>query len=210
MLPPMRIGEWNELGRSRQLLQRQLGELGAAEFAAHVTVNENNGRLRIFVATDVGRSWGDGGTTVEGTAAAIAAWLTRSDSSGLGGEVPPPPATPGTCLTWSRPDAADTEVVDCAQPHLFEQAGSVTLAADMALPDDRQWRQLVNERCTPVVVDYLGGKFDPDGRFRVGALKPSPAKWADGDRGVRCFLWISDQDLRRSMKDAGPGVLRVR
>ena len=38
---------------------------------------------------------------------------------------PAPPATPGTCLTWSRPDAADTAVVDCAQPHLFEQAGAV-------------------------------------------------------------------------------------
>jgi len=54
MLPPMRIGEWNELGRSRLLLQRQLGELGAAEFASHVTVNADNGRLRIFVATDTG------------------------------------------------------------------------------------------------------------------------------------------------------------
>jgi hypothetical protein len=100
--------------------------------------------------------------------------------------VPPPPATPGTCLMWSRPDAADTEVVECAQPHLFEQAGSVTLATEMALPDDRQWRQIVNERCEPVVLEYLGGKFDPDGRFRVGALKPSPSKWADGDRELRC------------------------
>jgi hypothetical protein len=54
MLPPMRIGEWNELGRSRQLLQRQIGELGAAEFAAHVTVNTDNGRLRVYVATDTG------------------------------------------------------------------------------------------------------------------------------------------------------------
>jgi hypothetical protein len=54
MLPPMRIGEWNELGRSRLLLQRQLGELGAAEFASHVTVNPDTGRLRIFVATDTG------------------------------------------------------------------------------------------------------------------------------------------------------------
>lgn len=54
MLPPMRIGEWNELGRSRLLLQRQLGELGAAEFASHVTINEDNGRLRILVATDTG------------------------------------------------------------------------------------------------------------------------------------------------------------
>jgi Septum formation len=118
---------------------------------------------------------------VLGTLAALPA------SGGAGvREVPPPPATPGTCLMWKRPDAADTEVVDCAQPHLFEQAGSVTLATDMALPDDRQWRQIVNERCQPVVLQYLGGKFDPDGRYRVGALKPSPAKWAEGDRELRC------------------------
>lgn len=103
-------------------------------------------------------------------------------------EVPPPPATPGTCLTWSRADAADTEVVDCSQPHLFEQAGTVLLADQNDLPDDRGWRQLVNERCSPVVLAYLDGKFDPDGRFRVGALKPSPAKWADGDRELRCGL----------------------
>jgi hypothetical protein len=103
-------------------------------------------------------------------------------------EVPPPPSTPGTCLTWTRPDAADTAAVDCAQPHLFEQAGSITLTDQVALPDDRQLRQLVTERCTPVVVTYLGGKFDPVGRYRVGALKPSPAKWEQGDRELRCGL----------------------
>jgi Septum formation len=103
-------------------------------------------------------------------------------------EVPAPPATPGTCLMWTRPDAADTSVVDCAEPHLFEQAGSVTLVDQTTLPDDRQWRQLVNERCNPVVLEYLGGRFDPDGRYRIGALKPSPAKWAEGDRELRCGL----------------------
>ena len=50
----MKIGEWDNLGRARGLVQRQLGELGAAEHAAHVTVNADNGRLRIFVATDAG------------------------------------------------------------------------------------------------------------------------------------------------------------
>lgn len=101
-------------------------------------------------------------------------------------EVPAPPATPGTCLNWSRPDAADAAVVDCGTPHLFEQAGSVTLADQPTLPDDRQWRQLVNERCNTVVLTYLGGKYDPEGKLRVGALKPSPAKWAEGDRELRC------------------------
>ena len=50
----MKIGEWDSLGRSRAILQRQLGELGAAEYAAHVTLNVENGRLRILVATDIG------------------------------------------------------------------------------------------------------------------------------------------------------------
>jgi maleylpyruvate isomerase len=45
-----------------------------------------------IVATDVDRTWGDGATTVEGPVSAIVAWLTRSDTSGLRGDVPPPPA----------------------------------------------------------------------------------------------------------------------
>jgi maleylpyruvate isomerase len=43
-------------------------------------------------ATDVDRTWGSGPQPVEGPVPAIAAWLTRSDASGLGGDVPPPPA----------------------------------------------------------------------------------------------------------------------
>jgi hypothetical protein len=103
-------------------------------------------------------------------------------------EVAPPPATPGTCLTWSKADASDTSVVDCGQTHLFEQSGTVQLTDQKDLPDDSRWRQLVRERCDPVVRDYLGGRFDPDGRYRIGALKPSPAKWAQGDRELRCGL----------------------
>jgi hypothetical protein len=50
----MKIGEWDELGRARALLQRQIGELKADEYATHVAVNPDNGRLRVFVAADVG------------------------------------------------------------------------------------------------------------------------------------------------------------
>jgi hypothetical protein len=103
-------------------------------------------------------------------------------------EVAAPPATPGTCLNWTRADASDTHAVDCSQAHLFEQAGTVFLADQTELPDDGRWRQLVRERCDPVVKQYLGGRFDPDGRFRIGALKPSPAKWDQGDRELRCGL----------------------
>lgn len=50
----MKIGEWDNLGKARGLIQRQLGELQADESAAHVGVNPDNGRMRVFVATDVG------------------------------------------------------------------------------------------------------------------------------------------------------------
>jgi maleylpyruvate isomerase len=43
------------------------------------------------VATDVDRSWGAGAVTVQGPVTAIAAWLTRSDASGLSGDAPAPP-----------------------------------------------------------------------------------------------------------------------
>ena len=127
--------------------------------------------------------------TVAKTEVPVLSTLAALPVGGAGaGEASAPPATPGTCLSWTSPDAADTAVVDCGQPHLFEQAGPVALTDQVALPDDRQWRQLVNDRCTPVVLTYLNGKFDPVGRFRVGALKPSQEMWADGDRELRCGL----------------------
>ncbi|MEO8252724.1 MAG: hypothetical protein ABI978_05905 [Chloroflexota bacterium] len=50
----MKIGEWDSLGRARAILQRHLGELAAEEYAAHVAISPENGRLRILVATDIG------------------------------------------------------------------------------------------------------------------------------------------------------------
>jgi hypothetical protein len=49
----LKIGEWENLGKARGLIQRQLGQLGADEFASHLGINPENGRMRILVATDV-------------------------------------------------------------------------------------------------------------------------------------------------------------
>ncbi|MBO0850790.1 MAG: septum formation family protein, partial [Pseudonocardia sp.] len=107
------------------------------------------------------------------------------------GDRTPPPTTPGTCLTWKRTDAADAYAVDCGRQHLFEQAGPAQLA-DFApgapMPNNDRFRALVNERCTPLVVKYLNGKYDQDGAFRAGALKPSQKSWNDGDRTLRCGI----------------------
>ena len=50
----MKIGEWEDLGRSRALVQREIGELGAPELAAHVTLHADGERQRILVATEIG------------------------------------------------------------------------------------------------------------------------------------------------------------
>jgi maleylpyruvate isomerase len=45
-----------------------------------------------IVASDVGRTWSYGETVVDGPVAAVAAWLTRGDGTGLAGDVPTAPA----------------------------------------------------------------------------------------------------------------------
>jgi hypothetical protein len=70
----VKIGEWDNLGRARAAVQRQLGDLGAAEYAAHVTLNQENGRIRVYVATDVGLieySYSPAGADPEGV------WMLR-------------------------------------------------------------------------------------------------------------------------------------
>lgn len=66
MLRAMKIGEWDALGKARALLQRQMGDLDATELATHVTINPENGRMRIYVAADIGLadySWAPSGST---------------------------------------------------------------------------------------------------------------------------------------------------
>jgi len=50
----MKIAEWDTTSGAGAIVQDQLSELGAEEYAAHVAVSPANGRLRILVATDVG------------------------------------------------------------------------------------------------------------------------------------------------------------
>lgn len=109
----------------------------------------------------------------------------------------PPPlqaASPGACLVWTAVDASDAERVACRKPHLFEVTGQLDLSRrfgdDARFPSNEQWRSLVAARCTEVTEDYLEGRFDPFGRFSVGAIKPSEGSWRRGDRELRCGLQV--------------------
>lgn len=98
-------------------------------------------------------------------------------------------ASPGTCLTWTRPDAANLAAVDCARPHLFEITGSADISAQFPagspFPSEQAWQHAAQTSCTTSVTGYLG-KLDPNGKYAVGALKPTNAQWTSGDRTLRC------------------------
>ena len=120
---------------------------------------------------------------------------SSSDASGAGGaasdgDTPPVTTRAGACLTWTREDAADVVEVDCARPHLFEGVGPVQApgAPGSPFPDDATWQQFAASSCVPPALTAVGGRLDPVGRYRVGALKPTRTAWEDGDRTVRCGL----------------------
>ncbi|MFB9566651.1 septum formation family protein [Saccharopolyspora hordei] len=101
-------------------------------------------------------------------------------------------APPGSCLHWTEPDAADIRKVTCSEPHLFEVTGTADLrpqfGEDAPFPRTEQWQQIKQERCVEVSTSFLSGRFDPNGRFSVGAFTPSEDGWADGDRTLHCGL----------------------
>lgn len=104
-------------------------------------------------------------------------------------------APAGSCLDWTSADAGDARNVDCASHHLFEVVGTVDLTTSFgpaaAFPTDQAWQGVVQQRCTPLAIEYLAGMFDPFGRLAVGALKPSQPGWRAGDRALYCGLQVN-------------------
>ncbi|WP_309227398.1 septum formation family protein [Micromonospora thermarum] len=110
-----------------------------------------------------------------------------------------------TCFNPSLKDDRVTRMtpVSCTRPHHAEFVG-VWVAPDTSYAaftkDDRR----VRDGCLALIATYTKV---PRGevRFRTGSIwyHPLAAEWRDGNRGVQCFLWVSDRDLTRSMKGAG-------
>ncbi|MBY6368752.1 septum formation family protein [Rhodococcoides corynebacterioides] len=107
----------------------------------------------------------------------------------------------GDCLQWTPTDDPDTDrqdlaEVSCAEPHRFEVAKTVDLAAfpvaefatGSPYPDSSRFAALRDEHCVAAVQDYTGGRFDPTGRYSVGLMFPSQAGWANGERAIRCGI----------------------
>jgi hypothetical protein len=98
----------------------------------------------------------------------------------------------GTCLDWPADATRTMRRVDCALPHMFEVTSLVDITGDYGpdapAPDQQGWQDIATRRCTEGTTTYLGGNLDPNGKYTVGALKPTDEQWRDGDRKLRCGL----------------------
>jgi hypothetical protein len=100
---------------------------------------------------------------------------------------------PGSCVTWdqSTPVRVGTTRVPCGQSHLVEvvsQSFEITgFGTDYPGGELGSWYQ---QHCTAPAEAFLGYALDPHGRFGAGAVGPTPADWAQGDRTAWCTLQL--------------------
>ncbi|OPX07018.1 septum formation family protein [Mycobacterium sp. AT1] len=112
-------------------------------------------------------------------------------------------AVRGTCLNWPEqvPDAA--QIVDCSDEHRFEVADRIDMRTfpgteygpDAAPPSEARIRQISQEQCQAAARQYLGAKYDPNGRFSVSLVWSGDKAWRQADeRRMLCGLQLAGPD----------------
>nr|WP_314744979.1 septum formation family protein [uncultured Corynebacterium sp.] len=112
-------------------------------------------------------------------------------------------ADAGSCLTWQDSGTTITafEQTDCGGPHRFEVSSREDLStypssefgAKAAMPNTTRQAQLREELCMDPTMKYLGGTFDPLGRYSVASILPPQAAWNAGDRTLLCGIQATDE-----------------
>ncbi|GGM30162.1 septum formation family protein [Micromonospora yangpuensis] len=101
--------------------------------------------------------------------------------------------------------------VSCDKRHNAEYVG-VWAAPDRPYPArDAEWAPFYTG-CRTVLARYVGVPDDIRLTVRSGVVVRPPAagRWRAGDRGVRCYLWLSHRTTTGSLAGAGPAGLPVR
>lgn len=119
------------------------------------------------------------------------------------------------CYRATVEDGEVTEMTptDCSAPHDAEFVGTWTAPGDSYPdPSDRDAEAKVYQGCRERVADYVDVPADGDLVYRTGTIADwmSRTEWQAGDRAFRCYLWLPDRELTRSLRGAGTAALPVR
>ncbi|MGC5050344.1 septum formation family protein [Micromonospora sp. DT48] len=101
--------------------------------------------------------------------------------------------------------------VACAERHDAEFAG-VWPAPEGPYPTRNAHWAPFYAGCRSVLARFAGLPDDTDLVFRTDVVvrPPSAGRWRVGDRGIRCYLWLSNRQVTGTLKGAGPDGLPLR
>ncbi|MET0424345.1 MAG: septum formation family protein [Actinoplanes sp.] len=105
---------------------------------------------------------------------------------------------------------ATMPAVGCGAKHNGEFVG-VWFAKDLDYPkDDDGWAKF-HTGCRGLIATFAAVPNDADLQYRAGvvSLPGGEDVWAQGDYGVRCYLWLDGAELTTTLKDAGDAKLPV-
>jgi hypothetical protein len=98
--------------------------------------------------------------------------------------------------------------VGCDEPHTAEFVGVWTVPEgvgfDLELEDDHL---RAHRGCLELAADHVVVPEDDEFRFFMSTIVSAMDRddWEAGDRGVRCYLYVWDREVSRSLRGAGPG-----
>ncbi|WP_433120169.1 septum formation family protein [Micromonospora sp. CA-246542] len=100
--------------------------------------------------------------------------------------------------------------VSCTAKHHAEFVG-IWRAPDISYAEFNRTTKRTHRACQSVTAKYAKVPDDSKLDFRAGTIyyQPYEQEWKNGNRGVQCFLWISDRNLTRSMRNAGDKGLPI-
>jgi Septum formation len=159
----------------RGLLLTALGGLLIAGLATAIPVGTGPGRLAGYIDSNPIPSTG-----------------TKSDATFNR-------ANAGDCLMWPDATPETASIVNCTDDHKFEVAESIDMRTfpgseygpNAAPPSPARIQQITQEQCDAAVRNYLGPKFDPNGKFTVSLLWAGDRSWRNsGERRMLCGLQL--------------------
>ncbi|GAB3140864.1 hypothetical protein GCM10027290_12430 [Micromonospora sonneratiae] len=117
-----------------------------------------------------------------------------------------------TCFTPKLAGSALDSMtpVACTAKHRSEFVGIYT-APDGTFDAMKANSTQTHRQCLSVVASYAKVPNDGDLKYRAGTIYyyPSRSDWEAGERGIKCFVWVSSRDLTGSVKDAGTKGLPI-
>ena len=111
----------------------------------------------------------------------------------------------------SRGEVDTMPAASCNGRHSAEYAGLWYAGGTSSYPtSDTQWAAF-HAGCRRLIAAYAGVPDDADLPYRTGVISlPGGADvWAQGDRAVRCYLWVDGAALTSSVKGKGVAGLPI-